>query len=63
MFNYGEDASTISFSAMGRWRKLLDSEDKAWGGKGTKNGAEVISNGRVEMTIPPRNAVLFERAS
>ena len=47
----------------GRWRKLLDSQEKSWGGNGAKESVEILSNGRLDMSIVPRSAALFERAA
>jgi maltooligosyltrehalose trehalohydrolase len=46
----------------GRWRVRLDSEDPRWGGAGSRVPLQVESPGEVEVTMPGRSFLLFERA-
>jgi len=61
-FTESPERSNLLFPK-GRWRKLLDSQDELWGGNVPKGSGELLSNGRLDMSIVLRNAVLFERVA
>jgi maltooligosyltrehalose trehalohydrolase len=43
----------------GKWRKILDSEDERWGGKGTEVPEEVESVRQVSLTLQPQSLAVF----
>jgi len=45
----------------GRWKKQLDSTDERWQGPGSDVPIQVVSDGKVALTLPPWAFVLFER--
>ncbi|MGH9674512.1 MAG: DUF3459 domain-containing protein, partial [Bryobacteraceae bacterium] len=47
----------------GRWVKVLDSTDRAWGGSGAEAAEATESPGSVELGLRPRSALLYRRYS
>jgi len=45
----------------GQWRRLVDSADNCWAGPGTIIAEQLESNGVIELIIPPRSFVAYER--
>jgi maltooligosyltrehalose trehalohydrolase len=45
--------------SVGRWRKILDSEENRWGGGGTNLPDEVESEGEVRLTLNPQSLAVF----
>jgi maltooligosyltrehalose trehalohydrolase len=46
----------------GQWRKVLDSTDKRWQGRGSMLPAVMESDGSPVLILPPRSLALFTRA-
>jgi maltooligosyltrehalose trehalohydrolase len=62
-FHFGTERIDACLDApSGRWRKLADSADKRWGGQGSGNPGEIVSDGEVRITMPPGAMILFARA-
>jgi maltooligosyltrehalose trehalohydrolase len=49
---------TLAFPS-GKWRKILDSEDERWGGRGTELSLEMESAGTVQLTLAPQSVAVF----
>lgn len=47
----------------GRWRKVLDSAEEEWQGKGSQVPAVLDSDGEVTLTLAPMSFVLFRRST
>jgi maltooligosyltrehalose trehalohydrolase len=45
----------------GQWRKILDSADEKWQGKGGAIPGEFISKGEINLTLEPKSFVLLEK--
>jgi maltooligosyltrehalose trehalohydrolase len=62
VFHFGKQARSSSLPLPeGRWRKQLDSADTAWGGPGSTVSSEVVSQGKVSLSLPGESCVLFMR--
>jgi maltooligosyltrehalose trehalohydrolase len=60
VFNFGDIEATVAAGATkGRWRKLLDSADERWRGKGTSIPGILQSEGGVSLTLSPSSLALF----
>lgn len=60
LFHFGKQARSLSVPwPEGRWRKLLDSAHSAWGGPGSTVSEEILSAGKVSLTLPAESCVLF----
>lgn len=62
VFNFGdaETATAVSIPG-GRWRKLLDSADERWQGKGTLVPEILDSEGKASLALSPMSLALFAR--
>lgn len=49
--------------APGKWRRVLDSSDARWQGPGSSLPVEFDASDSVELTLPARSVVLYERAT
>ncbi|OAT80786.1 malto-oligosyltrehalose trehalohydrolase [Desulfotomaculum copahuensis] len=59
-FNRTGTAVTLPVPA-GRWRKLLDTADERWLGKGSTTPTEFSSPGKMEVILEPETCVLFQK--
>ena len=60
VLNFGDAETTVAVSVPGgRWRKLLDSADERWQGKGTSIPGILQSEGEVSLTLSPSSLALF----
>jgi len=60
VFSFGDAEATMAVSVpAGRWRKLLDSADERWQGKGTSIPGILQSEGEVSLTLSPSSLALF----
>jgi maltooligosyltrehalose trehalohydrolase len=44
---------------LGKWRRILDSNDERWGGAGTQHPNEVESAGQILLALEPQSLVVF----
>jgi maltooligosyltrehalose trehalohydrolase len=62
VFNFGDAEATVTVSVPGgRWRKLLDSADERWQGKGTSVPEILHSEGEATLTLSPMALALFAK--
>ena len=62
VFNFADAEAAMTLSlAGGRWRKLLDSADERWQGKGTSAPEMLHSEGEAALTLEPMSLALFEK--
>ena len=62
VFHFGRQAKSLLLPLPeGRWRKQLDSADSIWGGPGSTVSSEVVSEGKVSLSLPGESSVLFMR--
>jgi len=62
IFNFGDAEAAMTLSLPGgRWRKLLDSADERWQGKGTSAPEILHSEGETALTLDPMSLALFEK--
>jgi len=60
IYNCGEEESVVSLQVSeGRWQKLLDSVEVAWGGGGSNIPEVLLSRGELVIQVMPASAVLF----
>jgi maltooligosyltrehalose trehalohydrolase len=60
VFSFGDAEATIAVSIPGgRWRKLFDSADERWQGKGTSIPDVLHSEGEATLTLDPMSLALF----
>jgi maltooligosyltrehalose trehalohydrolase len=60
VFSFGDAEATVALQvSRGRWRKLLDSADERWQGKGTSIPGILQSEGEVSLTLSPSSLALF----
>jgi len=60
IFNFGDAEATVSVSVPGgRWRRLLDSADERWQGKGSSLPDVLRSEGEAILALSPRALALF----
>ncbi len=62
VMNFGDDACVALPVPQGHWRKLLDSTDKRWDGKGDILPEQIESHGEIELKIASKAVILFEQA-
>jgi len=61
-FHFGKKEKSLSLSLpKGRWRKQLDSADTTWGGPGSTVSQEVVSEGKVSLSLSPESFTVFVR--
>jgi maltooligosyltrehalose trehalohydrolase len=62
VFSFADAEATMAVSVPGgRWRKLLDSADERWQGKGTSIPDMLHSEGEAALTLSPMSLALFVR--
>jgi maltooligosyltrehalose trehalohydrolase len=62
IFHFGDTKKSVAVSLPeGRWEKRLDSGEQRWQGPGSLVPEEMVSNGKVHMSLPPHAVVLFCR--
>jgi len=62
VFNFGDAEATIALGVTeGRWRKLLDSANERWQGKGTSIPGILQSEGEASLTLSPNSLALFAK--
>jgi maltooligosyltrehalose trehalohydrolase len=62
VFNFGDAEATVAVSVPGgHWRKLLDSADKRWQGKGSSLPDVLRSEGEAALRLSPKALALFVR--
>ncbi len=62
VFSFADAEATMAVSIPGgRWRKLLDSADERWQGKGTSIPDMLHSEGEAALTLGPMSLALFVR--
>jgi maltooligosyltrehalose trehalohydrolase len=62
VFNFGDAEATVAVSVPeGHWRKLLDSADKRWRGKGSSLPDVLRSEGEAALRLSPKALALFVR--
>jgi len=62
VFHFGDAEVSITLLIPGGcWRKLLDSTDEQWQGKGSEVPEQLHSQGEVTLTLGPKAFVLFTR--
>ena len=60
VFHFGKQARSFSLPLPeGHWRKQLDSADSIWGGPGSTVSSEVVSDGKISLSLPAESFVLF----
>ena len=60
IFCFARVRSTLTLLfPLGRWRKILDSEDARWGGGGDGLPQELESGGEVALTVSPQSMAVF----
>jgi maltooligosyltrehalose trehalohydrolase len=59
-FHFGKQEKTLSLPLPeGHWRKLLDSADSTWSGPGSTVPPEVLSGGKVSLSLSPESFAVF----
>jgi maltooligosyltrehalose trehalohydrolase len=59
-FNYSDKAATVTAAVSpGRWRKLLDSASRKWGGPGSRVPDEVRSASTVTLNLPEKSVLVL----
>jgi maltooligosyltrehalose trehalohydrolase len=62
LFAFGDDEAVANVPLPpGRWRKLLDADDKRWVGRGMNVPDDVLSEGNVVLRLRPKACVVLER--
>jgi maltooligosyltrehalose trehalohydrolase len=62
IFSFNENQNTFFFPVPeGKWRKLLDSQDRRWLGQGSAIPKEITSEGGISITLNPLSLVLYHR--
>lgn len=62
VFHFGKQARSLSLPLPeGRWRRQLDSAESTWGGPGSTVSSEVVSPGKVSLSLPAESFVVFTR--
>jgi maltooligosyltrehalose trehalohydrolase len=62
VFNFGDAEASVALEVPeGRWRKLLDSADERWQGKGTSAPEILHSEGEAALTLAPMSLALFAK--
>jgi len=62
IFNFADSQKSPTLRIPeGRWRKALDSSDPRWQSSGRTLPSEIVSQGSVELALPPRSLALFAR--
>jgi maltooligosyltrehalose trehalohydrolase len=62
-FGFGDTPARVSLPlAEGSWRKILDSEDRRWGGSGGPAPAEVRAQGPTAIDVPAHACVVYAPA-
>ncbi len=62
VFNFSRDLSSVAIPAStGVWRKILDSADEKWLGKGALLPIEYQSNGELSFSVPARSCAVLQR--
>jgi maltooligosyltrehalose trehalohydrolase len=62
VFHFGKQARSLSLPLPeGSWRKQLDSADSLWDGPGSTVSSEVVSQGKVSLSLPAESCVLLMR--
>lgn len=60
LFNFGDSQVSFPFPIpAGRWHKRLDSADQKWWGKGSSVPQQLDSDGKVILSLNPKNFSLF----
>jgi maltooligosyltrehalose trehalohydrolase len=63
-FHLGADEVSLSFALpAGQWRKVLDSEDGRWQGKGSSLPSSLNSEGEIRLALKPRSFVVLSTAA
>jgi hypothetical protein len=63
-FYLGADEVSISFALpAGQWRKVLDSEDGRWQGKGSSLPAQMNSDGEILLRLKPKSFFVLSTAA
>jgi len=61
-FHFGKQEKTLSLPLPeGDWRKLVDSADTTWSGPGSSVPLEVVSGGKVSLSLSPESFAIFVR--
>jgi maltooligosyltrehalose trehalohydrolase len=64
IYNLNDSISMIDLElSVGRWRKLLDSAEEKWLGKGSTVASRIEANNRITLSVAPQSIVLFEKES
>ena len=64
IYNLNDSISMIDLSLPGgRWRKLLDSAEEKWLGKGSTIASRIWANDTITLNVAPESVVLFEKES
>jgi maltooligosyltrehalose trehalohydrolase len=62
VFHFGKQVRSLSLPLPeGRWRKQLDSADRIWGGPGSTVSSEIVSEGKVSLSLPAESCIVFIR--
>ncbi|UCG14481.1 MAG: malto-oligosyltrehalose trehalohydrolase [Deltaproteobacteria bacterium] len=62
VFHFGKQKQSLSLPLPeGHWQKLLDSADTNWSGPGSTVTPNVVSTGKVSLSLPPESCVVFIR--
>jgi maltooligosyltrehalose trehalohydrolase len=62
VFHFGKQEKSLSLPLPeGHWRKQLDSADITWGGPGSIVPPEIVSGGKVSLSLPPESFIVFVR--
>jgi maltooligosyltrehalose trehalohydrolase len=61
-FSFNKQEKSVSLPLpSGRWRKQLDSAEGAWGGAGSTVPLDIVSGGKVSLSLPPESFAVFVR--
>jgi maltooligosyltrehalose trehalohydrolase len=62
IFHFGKAKKSISLPLpVGKWKKQIDSADDTWRGPGSTTPLELISEGKVSLSLPPESFVVVSR--
>ncbi len=62
IFHFGEQTASLAVPfPQGKWEKELDSAEQKWQGPGGSVSDQMVSNGRLALTLPPLAFVLLIR--
>jgi len=62
LFHFGDaSAQMVPQFASGLWEKRVDSADLEWLGPGASAPSVLDVDGNIEITVPSRSVVVFER--